>query len=105
MISVTHFRAHDAAFDERARSALEALARCPGYLQGSVGRSTDAVDNWVLVTQWQNVGSYRRALGAFDVKLHATPLLAEALDLPSSFETLIEVSAGGTGHVRESDHR
>jgi hypothetical protein len=42
------------------------------------------------------VGSYRRALGNFDVKLRAAPLLGEALDLPSSFESLIDVHGGAT---------
>ena len=82
------------------------LTRCrrvPGFVRGTLGRSTDDDGEWVLLTEWENVGSYRRALGNYDVKLRATPLLGEALDLPSSFESLAEVSAGGDTVVHASD--
>jgi hypothetical protein len=103
VISVTHFASDRADFAERAHAALEALAARPGYLRGSLARSTDDLHRWVLITEWANVGSYRRALGAFEVKIHATPLLAEALDLPTSFEPLLEIAPGGATVVRESD--
>ncbi|PZS25461.1 MAG: antibiotic biosynthesis monooxygenase [Pseudonocardiales bacterium] len=103
MISVTHFAAADDGFAERARAALEALAARPGYLRGTVGRSTDDTERWVLITEWHNVGSYRRALGNYEVKLHATPLLADALDLPSAFEPLIEIAPGGVAVLKQSD--
>jgi len=103
MICVTHFAAADDGFAERARRALEVLSVRPGYLRGSLGRSTDDDQRWVLLTEWENVGSYRRALGGYDVKLHATPLLADAIDLPSSFEPLIEIAAGGDTVHRASD--
>ncbi|MEP7019671.1 MAG: antibiotic biosynthesis monooxygenase [Pseudonocardiales bacterium] len=103
MISVTHFAAADDGFAERARVALEALAARPGYLRGTVGRSTDDAERWVLITEWHNVGSYRRALGNYEVKLHASPLLADALDLPSAFEPLIEIAPGGAAVLKQSD--
>lgn len=103
MISVTHFVARDDSFAERARAALAALAQRPGYLRGSLARNTDDAAAWVLVTEWENVGSYRRALGGFEVKMVATPLLAEALDLPSSFESLVEALPGGALDERASD--
>jgi heme oxygenase (mycobilin-producing) len=103
LVSVTHFRSSDPAFAERAQDALAALAARPGYLRGTIGRSTDEADAWLLVTEWENVGSYRRALGNYDVKLRATPLLGEAIDLPSSFEALADVAAGGDRTVHSSD--
>ena len=74
-------------------------------MRGTLGRSTDDADDWVLVTEWENVGSYRRALGNYEVKLHATPLLGEALDLPE----LVRVAARGrrrtaTPPLHASDH-
>ena len=103
MISVTHFAGSGEEFVEDARAALAVLAARPGYLRGSLGRSTDEPDRWVLITEWANVGSYRRALGDYAVKLHATALLAAALDLPSSFEPLVEVAPGGAAIERASD--
>jgi heme oxygenase (mycobilin-producing) len=103
MIAITHFRDGTDSFVERAEAALAALAARPGYLRGTVGRSTDDPSAWVLMTEWSNVGSYRRALGAYDVKVQATPLLAAALDLPGAFEELLEVAPGGASVTGSSD--
>ena len=103
MIAITHFAQAGDDFAARAQAALTALAARPGYLRGSLGRSTDDPAAWVLLTEWENVGSYRRALGAFDVKLRATPLLAEAADLPSAFEALLDVAPGGVAVQHTSD--
>jgi hypothetical protein len=103
VISVTHFASTADDFAERVRAALVALAARPGYLRGSLARSTDDDADWALVTEWENVGSYRRALGGYDVKMAATALLGEALDLPTSFEPLLEVAAGGAPEVHRSD--
>jgi hypothetical protein len=103
MIAVTHFADSSPDFAERARTALAALAARPGYVRGTLGRSTDDPDAWLLLTEWVNVGSYRRALGGYDVKLQATPLLASALDVPGGFESLVEVAPGGAAVTRDSD--
>lgn len=103
MLSVTHFRSEQPDFLQRAQRALTVLAARPGYRAGSIGRSTDADSDWVIVTEWADVGSYRRALGAYDVKMHAAPLLGEALDHPSSFEQLVHVDAEGSVSTHASD--
>jgi hypothetical protein len=103
LIALTHFRDAAPDFADRARAALAALAARPGYVRGTLGRSTDAPDAWVLLTEWENVGSYRRALGNYEVKLHATPLLASALDVPGGFEPLLDVAPGGASVARDSD--
>jgi hypothetical protein len=91
------------SFVERAHAALTALAARPGYVSGRLTRALDEPAAWTLVTEWESVGTYRRALGAFDVKVHATPLLAECLDEPSAFETLAEAAPGGAVVVTASD--
>jgi quinol monooxygenase YgiN len=110
MISVLRFAVDDR--DEvdgatrllaQARAALRALAARPGYLRGSAGRATDDPTAWVLVTEWRDVGSYRRALGNYDVKVYATPLLAQSLDAVSAFEVLVEAEPGAEPAVRTSD--
>ena len=103
MIALTHFRDDSADFAERARAALAALAARPGYVRGTLGRSTDDDTAWVLLTEWDDVGSYRRALGNYEVKLHATPVLATALDVPGGFEALLDVAPGGAAVARASD--
>lgn len=103
MIAVTHFSDDGDDFAQRAQSALAALAVRPGYLRGTLGRSTDDPAAWLLLTEWENVGSYRRALGGYEVKLHATPLLASALDIPGGFESLLDVVPGGGVIANQSD--
>jgi hypothetical protein len=90
-------------FVTRAHAALAALADRPGYLAGRLTRALDDPAWWTLVTEWESVGAYRRALGGFDVKVHATPLLSESIDEPSAFETLASAEPGGEVTVTASD--
>jgi hypothetical protein len=92
-----------AEFRARAEAALEVLAVRPGFVRGSIGRATDDEGAWLLLTEWESVGAYRRALGGYDVKLTATPLLATALDQPSAFEELLVIGADGTRVRADSD--
>jgi hypothetical protein len=103
MIAITHFADDAPDFSDRARAALAALAARPGYVRGTLGRSTDDAGAWIVLTEWDDVGSYRRALGNYDVKINATPLLASALDVPSAFESLLDVAPDGRTIARESD--
>lgn len=103
MIVVNQFRSADDSFADELQTVLVALAARPGYVRGSGGRSTDEAEAWVLVTEWASVGAYRRALGNYDVKMSATPVLARALDEPSGFEQLVEVTPDGTVSRTASD--
>jgi quinol monooxygenase YgiN len=91
------------AFVERAHAALAALAERPGYRSGRLARALDEPTSWCLATEWESVGAYRRALGAFDVKVQATPLLAESIDEPSAYEPLASAEPGGPVVVAASD--
>ncbi|MFY1637031.1 antibiotic biosynthesis monooxygenase [Solwaraspora sp. WMMB335] len=90
-------------FVERARAALGALAGCVGYQHGALTRALEDPVQWCLITEWESVGTYRRALGAFDVRVHATPLLAESADEPSAFEALVTATPGAEPVLRSSD--
>ena len=90
-------------FVERAHAALAALAKSQGYRSGRLARAVEDPAAWTLVTEWESVGAYRRALGGFDVKVHATPLLSESVDEPSAYETLASAAPGGAVEVRASD--
>lgn len=91
MMVVNRFRVDDTEADafrqelERARAALE---QRPGYVDGVIGRNVDDPGLWVLQTRWADVGSYRRALSSYDVKLTAVPLLSRAIDEPSAYEVV-----------------
>lgn len=92
-----------AEFAHRADEALAALAGRPGYLRGECGRAFDDAECWCLVTEWESVGAYRRALSAYEVKVSAIPLLAQAVDEPSAFETLLRAGPGGPVVHADSD--
>jgi quinol monooxygenase YgiN len=96
VIVVSRFRvpAGDAdAFRVDLEHALALLAEREGYVDGTIGRNVDEPDLWVLSTRWVNVGAYRRALSAYDVKVGAVPLLSRAIDEPSAYE-VVEPGAG-----------
>jgi hypothetical protein len=105
MIAVLQFRptVDLVSFQSDAQAALTVLAARPGFLRGTVGRSVDDESAWVLITEWESVGAYRRGLGGFEVKTVATPLMAQALDQPSAFEELVSMSSDGVPIVRNSD--
>lgn len=89
MLVVSRFRVPEGeaeAFRTDLDRARAALAERPGYVEGRAGRNVDDPSLWVLVTTWEHVGAYRRALSAYDVKLYAVPLLSRALDEPSAYE-------------------
>ena len=82
-------------FHERAREALDALAAQPGCRRGHVGRSMDEPHRWLLQTEWESVGSYRRALSSYDVKVRAVPVMYLAIDEPTAYEALVSTSPDG----------
>lgn len=91
VLVVTRYRVSEEeqpVFRADAETALAALAARPGYVDGTLGRNLDDPGLWTLVTRWENVGTYRRALSSYDVKLLAVPLLSRALDEPSAYEAV-----------------
>lgn len=86
-------------FLRRGELALAALAACAGFTGGELARSTDEPQTWVLCTRWVNVGSYRRALSAYDVKLHATPFMYGARDEVSGFEPVLVAEPDGVRRI------
>ena len=100
------------AFLAEAHRILLLLAAQSGHVRGSVARAVDDRTRWLMSLQWVDVGAYRRALGAYDVKVVTTPLLSRALDEPSAYEILagdgatpatppnrVEPRGGGSGQT------
>ena len=71
-----------------ARNAVALLVACVGCQSANVARAVDDAELMVITTQWLDVGSYRRALSRFDVKVGAVPLLSTAIDEPTAFEVV-----------------
>jgi heme-degrading monooxygenase HmoA len=77
-----------ATFEPDARHVLATLAERPGFVRGRLGRCVDEPSLWALTTEWDSVGSYRRGLSAYDVKLATASVLEFAKDEPSAYEVL-----------------
>ena len=91
MLVVNRFRVPEdeaAEFREALEAAHAVLAQQKGYVDGQLGRNVDDPALWTMVTRWRDVGSYRRALSQYDVKVGAVPLLSSAIDEPSAYESL-----------------
>ena len=102
MIVVNRFRvpeAEAASFRADLERARETLSVQAGFVAGRIGRNVDEPDLWVLTTEWEGPGAYRRALSAYDVKLTAVPTLSRALDEPSAYESVL---SGEALNVRET---
>jgi quinol monooxygenase YgiN len=79
-----------AEFAVRAQAAVDVLAQQKGFVSARVGRNLDDPELLALNLEWENVGSYRRALSPYEVKLTAVPLLSRAIDEPTAYEDLAE---------------
>ncbi len=77
-----------------AKESLSPLAAQPGCISAEIGLATDEPDLVAVVTRWDGVGSYRRALSNFEVKMHSIPFLSTAIDESTAYE-LIHRNAGG----------
>lgn len=95
MLVVLRFDRLGGSDEEAARSALDALAGCPGFVRGWLARGLDDPEVSVLALEWAGVGTYRRALAAHHVRLTAGPFLARARDEPSAFEPLLLAGPDG----------
>ena len=94
MFVVIRFRVgavEQAEFAVRMRAAVDVLAQQKGFVSAQVGRNVDDPELLALNLEWENVGSYRRALSPYEVKLTAVPLLSQAIDEPTAYEDLDEL--------------
>jgi heme-degrading monooxygenase HmoA len=92
MLAVSRFRVagdDSLRFREDVAAALAALSGRSGFRDATLGRATDDPTLWVLVTEWQHVGAYRRAFSAYDVRVAAAPMLNRGIDEPTAYETIL----------------
>jgi quinol monooxygenase YgiN len=93
VIAISRHRVAEAQarqFLQEAGQAVAVLQKQPGFQTARIARALDDGSLWLIATEWSDVGAYRRALTTYDVRVHAVPLLATALDEPSAYEVLEE---------------
>jgi hypothetical protein len=89
VLVITRFRVledDETSFAVALGSVEAALAAAPGFVWSETGRNLDDPSLWALVTRWVDVGSYRRALSSYDVKLAFASLQWRVLEEPSAYE-------------------
>ncbi len=89
VVAVTRFIVPHEADDDfvaRGRRLCDALARCAGHRHSRFAQALDDPSRWVMVSEFADVGSWRRALSAYDVRVEAIPLMALADAEPSVYE-------------------
>jgi quinol monooxygenase YgiN len=88
VFAVTRLRVTDqdgAALSAAVAALLAALSARPGFRDGELGRSADDPALWALVSRWDGVGAYRRALSASEVKIAGAPVWVHAVDEPGVY--------------------
>ena len=76
-----------------AESAVKVLQTKPGFIEANVLHSADDTSRFLVKTDWEDVGSYRKALGSTEAKIGVWPFLADMHDDVSAFENLLRVDA------------
>ncbi|MEI4271769.1 antibiotic biosynthesis monooxygenase [Klenkia sp. LSe6-5] len=83
---MTRFRAPDrAALLSDGAVLLAALRARPGFRTGEFGVAVDDEGLCALLTTWDGVGAYRRALSAPEVKIAGAPVWLHAVDEPGVY--------------------
>lgn len=88
--------AAEATFLELANEWLIALAQLPGWITGSLGRSVDEVDTWLIQQEWEDAGSCRRGLAASQLRPLAFAIAQSNISEISTFEQLLIVTKSET---------
>jgi heme-degrading monooxygenase HmoA len=90
VFAVTRLRAPEKDAEALAATVgalIGALSARSGFRDAELGRSADDPTLWALVTRWDGVGAYRRALSAAEVKITGAPVWVHAVDEPGAYVT------------------
>ena len=72
----------------------EQLSKEPGFIRLSVTRSVDEPSNWKIVQEWKQIGDARRAVNSSKNRMVVWPVLSQAQNEVSFYETLVEYKDG-----------
>lgn len=82
----------EAEFLQQATQWLTALGQLPGWVTGSLGRSVDEVDTWLIHQEWIDAGSCRRGLSTSQLRPLAFAIARSNVSQVSTFEQLVVVT-------------
>lgn len=73
-------------FLAQATAAIDLLRTKNGVQSVDLVQNLDEPELWALVSHWDKVGSYRRALNGFESKMVIVPMLSLAIDEASAYD-------------------
>ena len=95
-VALLRFRSYDVpALVAQLRSCVALLSTKAGFINAHLARAIDDPELIILQLGWDTVGSYRRALSSYDVKVEVVPVMSQAIDEPTAFEVLHFRDASG----------
>lgn len=84
--AVIRFRVPDPlGFVADAQEVVRFWRAAAGCLDCRLVRNVDDPDLWLLLSHWEDVGSYRRSFSGTEAKVLLTPVLGRAIDEPSAY--------------------
>lgn len=87
MLAVSRFRVPEShlGFVDGAHAVVAQFRASAGCRDARVVRNLDDPELWAIISEWADVGSYRRAFNGTAAKLVLIPLLSLAIDEPSAY--------------------
>jgi hypothetical protein len=79
-------------FTKLANEWLIGLQTLPGWISGTLGRSVDEVDHWLITQTWQDIGSCRRGLSKAELRPTVFALAKWMISEISTYEPLLTVT-------------
>ena len=89
-----HQPANTDEFLEQIQVMTEQLSKEPGFIRLSVTRSVDEPNNWKIVQEWKQIGDARRAVNSSKNRMIVWPVLSQAQNEVSFYETLVDYKDG-----------
>jgi len=76
LIVVSTLVAREPDFIDRIEESISILSKLPGCITVELARSLDSETDYLLVSRWESVGHYRKALSNFEVKSVVIPFIS-----------------------------
>jgi heme-degrading monooxygenase HmoA len=89
-----HQPANSDEFLQQVQTMTEQLSKEPGFIRLSVTRSVDEPNNWKIVQEWEQIGDARRAVNSSKNRMIVWPVLSQAQNEVTFYETLIDYKDG-----------
>jgi len=89
-----HQPANSDEFLQHVQTMTEQLSKEPGFIRLSVTRSVDEPNNWKIVQEWEQIGDARRAINSSKNRMIVWPVLSQAQNEVTFYETLIDYKDG-----------